>query len=140
MLEIFLKARWVLILKTTLNPHILFQLKLKIISELKAKADKATEVILATDEDREGEAISWHLVSALKLKNKDPKELYSMKLLKPRLMRLLAHPRNLNMHLVDAQQARRILDRLVGYGLSPFIWKKSVMVCQLEGFSLLLYV
>ncbi len=96
----------------------------KIISELKAKADKATEVILATDEDREGEAISWHLVSALKLKNKDPKRIVFHEITKTAIDEALAHPRNLNMHLVDAQQARRILDRLVGYGLSPFIWKK----------------
>lgn len=96
----------------------------KIISELKAKADKSSEVILATDEDREGEAISWHLVSALKLDKKEPKRIVFHEITKSAIDEALANPRALDMHLVDAQQARRILDRLVGYGLSPFIWKK----------------
>ena len=87
----------------------------KIISELKAKADKASEVILATDEDREGEAISWHLVSALKLNKKEPKRIVFHEITKSAIDEALANPRSLDMHLVDAQKARRILDRLVGY-------------------------
>ncbi len=96
----------------------------KVVNELKAKAEKAAEVILATDEDREGEAISWHLVTALKLNNKEPKRIVFHEITKSAIEEAVAHPRALDMHLVDAQQARRILDRLVGYELSPFIWKK----------------
>jgi DNA topoisomerase-1 len=95
-----------------------------IITELKAKADKAKEVILATDEDREGEAIAWHLISALKLKGEDAKRIVFHEITKTAIDEALAHPRSLDLNLVDAQQARRILDRLVGYELSPFIWKK----------------
>ncbi len=104
------------------------------IKNLKAKAKNASEIILATDEDREGEAISWHLVQALGLG--DEKEINSGKADK-RIKRIVFHeitktaidhalknPRELDLNLVDAQQARRILDRLVGYELSPFLWKK----------------
>lgn len=96
----------------------------KVVSELKSKADKASEVILATDEDREGEAIAWHLISALKLDKKQPKRIAFHEITKNAIEEALQHPRNLDMHLIDAQQARRILDRLVGYELSPFLWKK----------------
>lgn len=96
----------------------------KVVSELKAKADKADEVILATDEDREGEAIAWHLTSALKLKGDDTKRIVFHEITKHAIDEALLHPRHLDLHLVDAQQARRILDRLVGYELSPFIWRK----------------
>ncbi len=95
----------------------------KVIMDLKAKADKASEVILATDEDREGEAISWHLVSALKLKSA-AKRIVFHEITKSAIEHALKNPRALDMNLIDAQQARRILDRLVGYELSPFIWKK----------------
>jgi DNA topoisomerase-1 len=103
----------------------------KVISALKKLAAKSEEVILATDEDREGEAIAWHLTEALGLGN--PKS----ETLNPKVERIvfheitesaikeaLKHPRGLDMKLVDAQQARRVLDRLVGYQLSPFLWKK----------------
>ncbi len=95
----------------------------KVVAELKEKAGKANEIILATDEDREGEAIAWHLISALKLK-KEPKRIAFHEITKSAIEDALKHPRNLDMNLIDAQQARRILDRLVGYELSPFLWKK----------------
>ncbi len=96
----------------------------KVISDLKEKAAKASEIILATDEDREGEAIAWHLVSALKLKESDAKRIVFHEITKSAIEDALKNPRSLDKHLIDAQQARRILDRLVGYELSPFLWKK----------------
>ncbi len=111
--------------KGNFEPTYTIPLKAKpIIAELKLKADKAKDVILATDEDREGEAIAWHLISALKLKSKDIKRIVFHEITKGAIDGALAHPRSLDLNLVDAQQARRILDRLVGYELSPFIWKK----------------
>jgi DNA topoisomerase-1 len=97
------------------------------VTELKKTAEKATEVILASDEDREGEAISWHLVEALGLdgKNKKPySRIVFHEITKTAIEKALANPREIDLHLVDAQQARRVLDRLVGYELSPFLWKK----------------
>jgi DNA topoisomerase-1 len=96
----------------------------KTISNLKKLAEKADKVVLASDEDREGEAIAWHLVEALKLKNDKIKRIVFHEITKEAIEKALINPRNLNMDLVDAQQARRILDRLVGYELSPFLWKK----------------
>ncbi len=111
--------------KGNFEPTYTIPLKAKpIVLELKAKADKAKEVILATDEDREGEAIAWHLISALKLKADHIKRIVFHEITKGAIENALAHPRALDLNLVDAQQARRILDRLVGYELSPFIWKK----------------
>ena len=95
-----------------------------VVADLKARADKAKEVILATDEDREGEAIAWHLLSALKLNATDTKRIAFHEITKSAIEEALQHPRNLDLNLIDAQQARRILDRLVGYNLSPFLWKK----------------
>lgn len=94
----------------------------KNLSLLKKEAAKADEVILATDEDREGEAIAWHLAQALKLK--DPERIVFHEITKPAIMEALEHPRKLDLSLVDAQQARRVLDRLVGYKLSPVLWKR----------------
>lgn len=94
----------------------------KVIAELKDLLKHTDEVILATDEDREGEAISWHLVEALGLKN--TKRIAFHEITKSAIQDALKHPRELDMHLVNAQQARRILDRLVGYELSPFLWRK----------------
>ncbi|MDQ1284446.1 MAG: topoisomerase [Patescibacteria group bacterium] len=94
------------------------------VSELKKIAQKAEEVILATDEDREGEAISWHLMSALKLEKSSPKRIVFHEITKTAIEKALANPREIDLNLVDAQQARRVLDRLVGYELSPFLWKK----------------
>ena len=119
----------------------------EVISKLKALAKDAPEIILATDEDREGEAISWHLVQALglekstnkkKSENKDEssktdevtvdthriKRIVFHEITKTAIDEALAHPREIDQNMVDAQQARRILDRLVGYELSPFLWRK----------------
>lgn len=94
------------------------------VAELKELSADAEKVILATDEDREGEAISWHLVSALKLPQKKISRIAFHEITKVAIEKALENPREINMNLVDAQQARRILDRLVGYELSPFLWKK----------------
>lgn len=96
------------------------------VKELKKQAKSAEKVVLATDEDREGEAISWHLVEALSLKkNKTPYErIVFHEITKNAIAKALENPRKIDLDLVDAQQARRILDRLVGYELSPFLWKK----------------
>jgi DNA topoisomerase-1 len=111
--------------KNNFEPTYVIPVKAKtVITELKAKAAKAKEVILATDEDREGEAISWHLVSALKLEKENPKRIVFHEITQNAIKEALENPRELDLNLVDAQQARRILDRLVGYELSPFLWKK----------------
>ncbi|MDD2547912.1 MAG: type I DNA topoisomerase [Candidatus Pacebacteria bacterium] len=89
---------------------------------LKKEAEKANEIILATDPDREGEAISWHLIEALKLK--DYKRVVFHEITKTAIQNAIKNPLKLNENLSDAQQARRILDRIVGYKLSPFLWKK----------------
>ncbi|MCX6763432.1 MAG: type I DNA topoisomerase [Candidatus Moranbacteria bacterium] len=94
------------------------------VMELKEEAAKADQVILATDEDREGEAISWHLVSALGLKINEAKRIVFHEITELAIKKALENPRAIDLNLVDAQQARRILDRLVGYELSPFLWKK----------------
>ncbi|TAK95325.1 type I DNA topoisomerase [Patescibacteria group bacterium] len=94
------------------------------VAELKELAEKAEEVILATDEDREGEAISWHLTHALKLDPASAKRIVFHEITKSAIEKALEKPRVIDLNLVDAQQARRVLDRLVGYELSPFLWKK----------------
>jgi DNA topoisomerase-1 len=96
----------------------------KTVSQLKKAAEKAETIILASDEDREGEAIAWHLSQALKLKDQQIKRIVFHEITKSAILHALDHPRSINQDLVDAQQARRILDRLVGYELSPFLWKK----------------
>lgn len=98
----------------------------EVIAKLKKMAKTASSIILATDEDREGEAISWHLVEALGMKYDDKKlqRIVFHEITKPAIEHALAHPRDLDLNLVDAQQARRVLDRLVGYELSPFLWRK----------------
>ncbi|MBT3348832.1 type I DNA topoisomerase [bacterium] len=97
--------------------------KKKVVAELR-KAAKGAEVWLAADEDREGEAIAWHLCAALKLDPKKTKRIVFHEITKPALAAAVKTPRVVNQPLVDAQQARRILDRLVGYELSPVLWRK----------------
>jgi len=96
------------------------------LTALKKELKKADGVILATDEDREGEAISWHLSQALGLDENKIQRIVFHEITKDAIKHALANPREIDMHLVDAQQARRVLDRLVGYKLSPFLWKKVV--------------
>ncbi len=98
--------------------------KKKRVSELKAKAKKADEIIFATDSDREGEAISWHLAALLDVDVKKAKRIVFHEITQHAIEEALKEPRDLNQSLVDAQQARRVLDRLVGYELSPLLWKK----------------
>ncbi|PIR74029.1 MAG: type I DNA topoisomerase [Candidatus Magasanikbacteria bacterium CG10_big_fil_rev_8_21_14_0_10_47_10] len=94
------------------------------VKKLKSLAAKADSIIFATDEDREGEAISWHLAELLGIDPDKAKRMVFHEITKHAIEEALAHPRSLDMKLVDAQQARRVLDRLVGYELSPFLWKK----------------
>jgi len=99
----------------------------KAVKKLKEEAKKAEKIILATDEDREGEAIAWHLISALGLEDRPGDNIERIvfhEITKRAIEEALANPRDLDMERVNAQQARRILDRLVGYKLSPFLWKK----------------
>jgi DNA topoisomerase-1 len=98
--------------------------KEKVVNELKILADKSKEVWLATDEDREGEAISWHLCEVLGLDPKKTKRIVFNEITKPAIKDAVDNPRKLDMNLVNAQQARRILDRIVGFELSPILWRK----------------
>ncbi len=98
--------------------------KKALVSELKKLAKAAEVVWLATDEDREGEAISWHLYEALNLEKKETKRITFNEITKPAILKAIENPREINLPLVDAQQARRVLDRLVGFELSPVLWKK----------------
>ena len=98
--------------------------KKKVVSELRKAAKAADTIWLASDEDREGEAISWHLCEALKLDPVTTKRIVFHEITKPAILHAIENPRTVDKHLVDAQQARRILDRLVGYELSPVLWKK----------------
>lgn len=98
--------------------------KKNIVAELKREAKKADMVWLASDEDREGEAISWHLSEVLKLKPEQTKRIVFHEITKSAILGAINNPREIDLNLVDAQQARRILDRLVGFELSPVLWKK----------------
>ena len=98
--------------------------KKKRVTELKKAAKAADEIYLATDEDREGEAIAWHIAEILKLDPKKAKRIAFHEITKHAIEEALSKPSTLSMHLVDAQQTRRILDRIVGYEMSPFLWKK----------------
>jgi len=98
--------------------------KKKVVSDLKSLAKKSDEVWLATDEDREGEAISWHLCEVLGLDPKSTKRIVFHEITKPAIEAAVSNPRRVNMDLVMAQQARRVLDRIVGFELSPVLWRK----------------
>jgi DNA topoisomerase-1 len=98
--------------------------KNRVVKELKDASKKVDEVWLATDEDREGEAISWHLCQVLGLDERTTKRIVFREITKPAIQKAVQQPRNLDLNLVDAQQARRILDRLVGWELSGILWKK----------------
>ena len=98
--------------------------KKKIVSELKSLAKKSNTVWLASDEDREGEAIAWHLSNVLELQKENTKRIVFNEITKTAIDHAIEHPRQIDQNLVDAQQARRVLDRLVGYELSPILWRK----------------
>ncbi len=98
--------------------------KKKVISDLKKQISKDTTIYLAADEDREGEAIAWHLIPALKIEKNPIKRIVFHEITKDAILKALENPRDVDQNLVDAQQARRILDRAVGYELSPLLWKK----------------
>jgi DNA topoisomerase I len=101
--------------------------KTKVVNDLKALAKKSDEVWLASDEDREGESISWHLAEVLKLDPKTTKRIVFHEITKPAIQKAVQNPRTINMDLVNAQQARRVLDRIVGFELSPVLWRKIGM-------------
>ena len=98
--------------------------KEKLVSELKACAKKAKKIWLASDEDREGEAISWHLCEVLGLDEEKTSRIVFHEITKPAILAAIENPRHLDMNLVNAQQARRVLDRIVGFKLSPVLWRK----------------
>jgi DNA topoisomerase I len=98
--------------------------KREVVKEIKALAKRAEEVFLATDPDREGEAIAWHLLESAEIDPKITQRVIFHEITAPAVAEAFAHPREINMDLVDAQQARRVLDRLVGYNLSPLLWRK----------------
>ena len=98
--------------------------KVHVVSELRAAAKKTETVWLASDEDREGEAISWHLAEVLKLDPAKAQRIVFHEITKPAILSAIEHPRHIDLNLVDAQQARRVLDRLVGFKLSPVLWRR----------------
>ncbi len=98
--------------------------KTKVVKELKQLAKEADKIYFATDEDREGEAITWHLAYILNIPNNEVQRITFHEITKTAILNALENPRKIDTNLVDAQQARRVLDRLVGYELSPFLWKK----------------
>ena len=98
--------------------------KKKLVTELRSNAKQAKKIWLASDEDREGEAISWHLCEVLGLDEEKTSRIVFHEITKPAILEAIEHPRHLDMNLVNAQQARRVLDRLVGFKLSPVLWRK----------------
>ena len=98
--------------------------KQELVEKLRKAAQEATMVWLASDEDREGEAIAWHLYEVLGLKPENTKRIVFHEITKPAILRAIEQPRDIDRNLVDAQQARRVLDRIVGFELSPVLWKK----------------
>lgn len=107
------------------TPHYAIEAnKERLIEQLQREVQKADTVWLASDEDREGEAIAWHLKEVLGLKDKDTKRIVFHEITKPAILEAIEHPRDIDYDLVNAQQARRVMDRLVGFELSPILWKK----------------
>ena len=98
--------------------------KKKIVAELKDAVKKSEVVWLASDEDREGEAIAWHLAQELKLKDENTKRIVFHEITKNAILKAIENPRSIDQNLVNAQQARRVLDRIVGFEMSPVLWKK----------------
>ena len=120
-----LKKKEMSIDTTTLEPEYeIPEEKVKLVKELKQNAGKAEKVWLASDEDREGEAISWHLCEVLGLDEQKTSRIVFHEITKPAILKAIETPRSLDMNLVNAQQARRVLDRLVGFKLSPVLWRK----------------
>ena len=120
-----LKKRELSINEKTLEPdYEIPEEKKKLVTELKATAKNAKKIWLASDEDREGEAISWHLCEVLGLDEEKTSRIVFHEITKPAILDAIEHPRHLDMNLVNAQQARRVLDRLVGFKLSPVLWRK----------------
>ena len=121
----YLKKKELSIDESTLEPdYEIPEEKKKIVAELKKNAKAATKIWLASDEDREGEAISWHLCEVLGLDEEKTSRIVFHEITKPAILEAIQTPRNLDMNLVNAQQARRVLDRLVGFKLSPVLWRK----------------
>ena len=104
--------------------YIITEDKVKVVKELKAAVEKAEFVWLASDEDREGEAIAWHLKEALNLDETKTKRIVFNEITKTAILKAVENPRSIDLNLVNAQQARRVLDRIVGYEISPVLWKK----------------
>lgn len=120
-----LKKKEISINMDNLNPdYEIPEEKRKLVSDLKAKAKKAKTIWLASDEDREGEAISWHLCEVLGLDEENTNRIVFHEITKTAILDAIKNPRHLDMNLVNAQQARRLLDRLVGFKLSPVLWRK----------------
>ena len=117
--------------------------KKKLVSELKSEAKSAEQVWLASDEDREGEAISWHLYEVLGLKPENTKRIVFHEITKNAILHAIETPRDININLVNAQQARRVLDRIVGFELSPILWRKvkpALSAWRVHSFAVLLIV
>ena len=120
-----LKKRELSVDENSMMPH--YEIpdeKKKLVAELKSNAKKAKQIWLASDEDREGEAISWHLCEVLGLDEEKTKRIVFHEITKPAILKAIENPRVLDMNLVNAQQARRVLDRIVGFKLSPVLWRK----------------
>ena len=120
-----LKKKEISVDLNSLEPHYeIPEEKKKLVGELKKNAKEAQRIWLASDEDREGEAISWHLCEVLDLDEKNTNRIVFHEITKPAILEAIKNPRHLDMNLVNAQQARRVLDRLVGFKLSPVLWRK----------------
>src|SRR4030042_6469724 len=108
-----------------LPKYVVPKAKTKLVNEMKQAAKSATEIYLATDPDREGEAIAWHLAEVIKADKKRYRRVVFHEITEDAVKQAFQHPRSIDNQLVDAQQARRVLDRLVGYKMSPMLWQKA---------------